>query len=74
MSVRIVGHCAAAVFIDVNHGETLNAPGMLFVNRATWAHRVERVAEHPKMPRESLLDPEELAALDYRAAPEGRMI
>lgn len=58
----------------VNHGGTLNTAGMLFVNRTTWAHCLERVARLLRMPRETLLDPEELAALDGQAAPEGRVI
>jgi len=44
---------------------------MLFVNRATWAHGVEAVASLLKLPREDLLEHEEIAALDHRAVPDG---
>jgi hypothetical protein len=44
---------------------------MLFVNRTTWAHGVEAVASLLKLPREDLLEQEELAALDHHAVPDG---
>ncbi len=58
----------------INQGGTLNTGGMLFVNRATWAHCVERAARLLELSRESLLDRDELAALDHRASAEGRII
>lgn len=67
------GPCTAALGY-INRGSTLNTSGMLFVNRSTWAHCLERVAQLLKTPRESVLDSEELAALDDRVAPEGRII
>jgi phosphoketolase len=57
-----------------NQGGTLSVAGMLFVNRATWAHALEAVASLLKVPREDLLEPEEIAALDHRAAPDGVVI
>jgi phosphoketolase len=54
-----------------NQGGTLSVAGMLFVNRATWAHGVDVVASLLNVAREDLLEPEEMAALDGRAAPDG---
>ena len=54
-----------------NQGGTLSVGGLLFVNRATWAHGVEAVASLLKLPREDLLEHEEIAALDHRAIPDG---
>lgn len=58
----------------INQGGTLTTAGLLFVNRATWADCVEQVARLLEMPGESLLESEELAALDRQAAPEGSII
>ncbi|MFC2171992.1 xylulose 5-phosphate 3-epimerase [Acidobacteriota bacterium] len=52
-------------------GGTLTVQGMLFVNRCTWAHIVERAAGLLDMPPEKLLDSGELAALQGRGSPEG---
>jgi hypothetical protein len=57
-----------------NHGGTLDVPGLLFVNRATWAHCLEATARVLGRPRSELLAPAELAALDHRADPEGIVI
>jgi phosphoketolase len=55
----------------INHGGTLNVPGMLFVNRCTWAHIVNEVARVLQMPGNDLLTEKELAVLDGKASPEG---
>ena len=55
-------------------GGTLTVPGMLFVNRCTWAHTLAAVAGVLNLPREQLLTPEELAALDGKASPEGVIV
>ncbi len=62
------GRTAALGFI--NRGGTLNVPGMLFVNRCTWAHILIETSRVLNMDRESLLSNEELAALDGKAHPE----
>jgi len=54
-----------------NQGGTLNVPGMLFVNRCTWAHVLLEVARVLGMLQEKLLTPEELAVLNGKASPEG---
>jgi phosphoketolase len=57
-----------------NQGGTLSIEGMLFVNRAGWAHVLEAAARVLDVPRERLLDPRECAALDGLASPEGVLI
>ena len=58
----------------VVQGGTLTVPGMLFVNRCTWAHALAAVAGVLGLPREGLLTPEETAALDGKASPEGVIV
>jgi phosphoketolase len=58
----------------VVQGGTLTVPGMLFVNRCTWAHVLAAVAGVLDLPREDLLTPEEIAALDGKASPEGVIV
>jgi phosphoketolase len=55
-------------------GGTLTPPGLLFVNRCTWAHIVEQAARRLDVPRDKLLTAGELAALDGKASPEGIII
>jgi phosphoketolase len=55
----------------LNQGGTLSVEGMLFVNRATWAHCVEAVAAVAGLPRADLLTDDEIAALEHRAVPDG---
>lgn len=58
----------------INHGGTLSTPGMLFVNRCTWAHCVTEAARLLSVPRERVLSEEEIAALDGRLSPHGVII
>ncbi|HEU4368686.1 MAG TPA: xylulose 5-phosphate 3-epimerase [Methylomirabilota bacterium] len=58
----------------INQGGTLSIEGLLFVNRATWAHAVEAAARLLGLPREQVLDEPERAALDGRASPEGVIV
>jgi phosphoketolase len=55
-------------------GGTLTVPGMLFVNRCTWAHVLQEAAMLLDIQREELLTSEELAALDGQASPEGIIV
>jgi phosphoketolase len=55
-------------------GGTLDVDALLFVNRSSWAHCLDAVARVAGLPRESLLEPEELAALDHRRSPEGVIV
>ena len=55
----------------INKGGTLNVPGMLFVNRCSWAHILKEVAGILGMPKEELLTSEEGKVLEGRASPEG---
>jgi phosphoketolase len=54
----------------INRGGTLDVEGMLFANRCTWAHALVEVAQVLSLPRESLLDGEELAAVEGRGDPK----
>jgi len=55
----------------INKGGTLTVGGMLFVNRASWAHVAAKAARVLGMPREKVLEAEEAAALDGRGPVEG---
>ena len=55
----------------VNQGATLDVEGMLFVNRATWAHAVDAASRLLDVARDELLTADEQAALDHRRSPEG---
>jgi phosphoketolase len=55
-------------------GGTLTPPGLLFVNRCTWAHILDETAPILNIPREKLLTAKERAALDGKASPEGTII
>jgi phosphoketolase len=55
----------------VNQGATLDVDGMLFLNRATWAHAVDAASRLLDVARDELLTADEQAALDQRRSPEG---
>jgi phosphoketolase len=55
----------------VNQGATLEVEGMLFLNRATWAHVVDVAARLVGAPRGDLLTEDEQGALDRRRSPAG---
>jgi phosphoketolase len=57
-----------------NQGGTLSTPGMLFVNRCTWAHILEASSGALGLPREAFLTPQEMTALDGGASPEGVIV
>lgn len=58
----------------INKGGTLNTPGMLFLNRCSWAHCVMATATLLDVPREDLLTENEIRALDGLASPHGVII
>jgi phosphoketolase len=58
----------------VNQGGTLSIEGLLFVNRASWAHCVEQAARLLDLPRSAVLDEAEEAALDGHRTPEGVIV
>jgi len=58
----------------MGQGGTLTVPGMLFVNRCTWAHILWETASILGLTQEVLLTSEELAALGGRSSPEGVII
>lgn len=57
-----------------NHGGTLSTPGMLFVNRCSWAHCVRESARLLHLPDSDILSVEEREALDGRRSPHGVII
>jgi phosphoketolase len=54
-----------------NAGGTLDLDGLLFVNGCSWAHCLDAVARVLDLPRERVLEPEEIAALDHQRSPAG---
>jgi phosphoketolase len=57
-----------------NQGGTYDTPGLLFVNRSSWAHAVAEVARLLGIGRERLLDEREVQALDGRVSPHGIIV
>jgi len=55
----------------INQGGTLNVPGMLFVNRCTWAHILLEIVCVLRLAKEDLLTSKELLVLNGKASPEG---
>lgn len=55
----------------INQGGILNVPGMLFVNRCTWAYILLEVTRVLGILQKELLTSEELAALSGKSSPEG---
>jgi phosphoketolase len=66
------GRTAALGYL--NRGGTLDSAGMLFVNGSSWLHVLDAAARLLELPREQLLEAEELAVLDGRATPEPALI
>jgi phosphoketolase len=58
----------------VSEGGTYDTPGLLFVNRSSWAHVVAEAARLLGIERERLLDPDERDALEGRRSPQGVVI
>jgi phosphoketolase len=54
-----------------NHGGTLDAAGLLFLNRSSWAHVLEAGARLLDLDRSELLEAPEIEALDGRRSPQG---
>ena len=53
----------------INRGGTLDVRGLLFANRATWAHAVDAVARVLRRERADLLQPDEARAIEGRGDP-----
>ncbi len=53
----------------INRGGTLDVAGMLYANRCSWLHVLERLADMHGLALSSLLDDNELAALQGRQDP-----
>jgi phosphoketolase len=65
-STRVLGYAGA--------GGTLGLEQLLFVNGCSWAHAVDAAAGVLGVARETVLDSDEIAALDRRRSPEGVII
>jgi phosphoketolase len=66
--------CAAArsaALGYISEGGTYDTPGLLFVNRSSWAHVVDAAARLLGIERARVLEPAEREALDGRLNPEG---
>ncbi len=60
----------------INHGGTLDADGLLFVNKSSWVHLLRSAATYLEINESTLLFQEEQDALDRKRSPDGviRMI
>lgn len=58
----------------IGDGGTLTVPGMLFVNRCTWAHILLETSRILALPKEKLLSSQEITALEGKRSPEGVII
>jgi phosphoketolase len=58
----------------INHGGTLSTPGMLFVNRSSWAHCVREAARLLHLSDGEVLSLDERQALDGRRSPHGVIV
>lgn len=55
----------------INHGGTLDANGLLFINKTSWAHIVRDAAQRLGIDEGKLLSAEEREALDGKRSPQG---
>ena len=65
------GHQSTGGLGFIGNGGTLTVPGLLFVNRCSWAHVLLEVARVLGMAQEDFLSQPELEALSGKASPEG---
>jgi phosphoketolase len=70
--LRRLGSCSALGYI--NCGGTYDTPGLLFVNRSSWAHCVAEATRLLKIDETSLLAAAEIKALRHEIGPRGHVI
>lgn len=58
----------------MNHGGTLNADGLLFINQTSYAHLLRDVSRHLDIDEARLLDGDEREALDHKRSPDGIIV
>jgi phosphoketolase len=58
----------------VSEGGTYDTPGLLFVNRSSWAHIAAEAARLLGIQRDRVLEPAEREALDGRRDPQGLVV
>lgn len=63
-----------AVLGYINQGGTLNDLGLLFINRATWAHVLAESARILDVSKDTLLTEREIQALEGKISPEGVIV
>jgi phosphoketolase len=68
---RWMGKRTVSQFGFLNHGGTLDANGLLFMNRSSWAHLLRDAAYHLHLDESHLLSVEEREALDGKRNPDG---
>lgn len=64
----------SAVLGYVSEGGTYDTPGLLFVNRSSWAHVAAEAARLLGIERDRVLEPAERDALDGRRSPQGVIV
>lgn len=58
----------------INHGGTLNANGLLYVNHTSWAHLLRDTSKFLGISEEQVLSGEERDALDKKRSPDGIIV
>lgn len=67
----LIGRRSVSQFGFINHGGTLNASGLLYMNASSWAHMLRNVAKTLEISEENLLDEDERNALNGHISPDG---
>ncbi len=65
------GKRSVSQFGFFNHGGTLDADGLLFINQTSWAHLLRDAAKNLHIDEGKLLSNEEREALDGKRSPDG---
>jgi phosphoketolase len=68
------GHARCRALGFINQGGTLDVPGLLFLNKSSWAHVVEAAAAVTGRARGDFLSRDEMLALDNQISPAGVII
>lgn len=69
-----IGKRSVSQFGFINHGGTLNAEGLLFINKTSWAHLLFNAARHLNINEGEILTQDELEALEGKRSPEGIIV
>lgn len=66
-----IGKRSISQFGFFNHGGTLDADGLLFINKSSWVHLLRDAAHHLGVDEGTLLSSEEREVLDGHRSPDG---